>query len=101
MDGQTGTRVDVTAVRELANRFDASAQVLSQAVHAQLSRLAFDGSSAGRAHVLAGDALHAALNRLADGLSQWSRASAEIAVALRVGADRYTDAELRAAARIG
>ena len=65
-----------------------------------LARLEFSGASAGRAHTARGDALRAALERLTAELSQWSRAAAEIAVALRAGADRYADAELYAAARI-
>ncbi|MGH3563590.1 MAG: type VII secretion target, partial [Mycobacterium sp.] len=64
-------------------------------------RLAFDGASAGRAHVAGGDALRRALDRWAGELARWSRAGAEIATALRVGAESYADAELRAAARVG
>ena len=59
----------------------------------------FDGSVAGRAHTAHGDALRSALDRLAAGVAQWSRAAEEVAAALRVTADRYGDAELRAAAR--
>lgn len=84
-------------MRAVADRFDATADGLSVAAR---TRLRFDGSSAGRSYVSEGDALHGALDRLAADVAQWSRASAEIAVALRVGADRYSDAELRGAARL-
>ena len=90
------TRVDTAAVRAAAQRFDAAADVLAGA---SLNRLHFGGSMAGRVHTAHGDALHSALELLAAGVTQWSRAAAEVAGALRVTADRYSDAELRAAAR--
>jgi hypothetical protein len=88
------TRVDTAAVRAAAQRFAAAAGVLDGA---PLSRLHFDGSVAGRVHTAHGDALRSALDRLAAGVAQWSRAATEVAAALRVTADRYGDAELRAA----
>jgi hypothetical protein len=99
--GQQHLYVDTTSVRAAANRFDATAENIDHAARIQLGRLAFDGASAGRAHVGGGDALRRALNRWAGELAQWSRASAEIATALRIGADSYGAAELRAAARVG
>lgn len=92
--------IDVAAVRAVADQFDAAADVVDRAAGDHLARLAFGGASAGRAHVARGDALRGGLQRLAAELSQWSRAAGEIAVALRVGAGRYADAELYAAARI-
>jgi hypothetical protein len=65
-----------------------------------MARLAFGGSSAGRAHTARGDALRGALDRLTAELSQWSRAAVQIAVALRASANRYADADVYAAARI-
>ncbi|COX10731.1 Hypothetical protein ERS007739_00691 [Mycobacterium tuberculosis] len=41
------------------------------------------------------------LDRLAGELSVWSRAAVQIAFALRAGANRYAEADLCAAARIG
>ncbi|MCV7178290.1 type VII secretion target [Mycolicibacterium sphagni] len=90
------TRVDTSAVRAAAQRFEAAAGVLERA---SLSRLHFDGSVAGRMHTGHGDAVRAALERLAGSVAQWARAADEVAVALRVTADRYGDAELRAAVR--
>ncbi|SBS72846.1 conserved hypothetical protein [uncultured Mycobacterium sp.] len=90
------TRVDTAAVRAAAQRFDYAAEVLGGV---SLNRLQFHGSVAGRTHVAHGDALRSALERLAAEVAQWSRAAQEVAVALRVTADRYGDAELRAAAR--
>lgn len=92
--------IDVAAVRTTANRFDDSAELVNGA-NRHLARLTFDGATAGRAHVVAGDAVRSALSRLTEELAQWARASAEIAVALRTGADRYADADQRAASRIG
>ena len=89
-------RVDTAAVRAAAQRFDSAAEVLGGV---SLNRLQFDGSVAGRMHVAHGHALRSALDRLAAEVAQWSRAAEEVAVALRVTADRYGDAELRAAAR--
>ncbi|OBI50066.1 hypothetical protein A5707_15395 [Mycobacterium kyorinense] len=95
------TFVDVSAVRAVANRFDTTADLIDGAARDRLSRLGFDGATAGRAHIASGDALHTAVYRLTAALSQWARASAEIAAALRVGAERYADADRRGAARIG
>jgi uncharacterized protein YukE len=98
--GRQHVYVDAAALRAIANRFDATAETIDTAVRARLGHLAFDGASAGRAHVAGGDALRRALDRWSGALTQWSRASAEIATALRAGADSYTEAELRAAARV-
>jgi hypothetical protein len=95
------THVEVGALRSAANQFDATAQLIDAAARTDLSQLSFNGATAGRAHLGRGDALHTSLNRLGTDLAQWSRATAEIAAALRVAADRYADAELRSAARIG
>lgn len=93
--------VDVAALRAIANRFDASAEVIDGAVQTHLARLAFDGSTAGRAHIARGDALRTALDRLGGGLTQWSRTSVEVAGALRAAAQHYGDAELSSVARLG
>jgi Excreted virulence factor EspC, type VII ESX diderm len=99
--GQQNAFVEAAAVRTVANRFDDAAQLIDGAVRTHLARLAFDGAAAGRAYVGHGDALRLALNRLADELLQWARATGEIATALRASADRYAEADLSAAARIG
>ena len=88
--------MDTAAIRAAAQRFDTAADVLDGV---SLSRLQFDGSVAGRVHTAHGDALRSALDRLAAQVAQWSRAAEELACALRVTADRYGDAEMRAAAR--
>ncbi|GAB3006419.1 type VII secretion target [Mycobacterium bourgelatii] len=93
-------RLDCAALRAVADRFSAAADLIDEAVANHLARLIFDGSCAGRAHAARGDALRANLDRLADELSQWSRAAREIAAALRAGAERYADADAYAAARI-
>lgn len=93
-------RIDVDAIRAVANRYHDAAELIN-AANSQLGRLAFGGATAGRGYLVAGDALRTALTRLTDGVSQWARASAEIATALRAGANRYADADLRSAARIG
>ncbi|WP_445168970.1 type VII secretion target [Mycolicibacterium sp. Dal123E01] len=88
------TRVDTAAMRTAAQRFDTAADVLAGG---SLSRLQFDGGVAGRVHTAYGDALRSALDRLSAQVAQWSRAAEEVACALRTTADRYGDAELRAA----
>ncbi len=98
--GQRNAFVDAAAVHTVANRFDDTASLIDGAVRTHLARLAFDGGTAGRAYVGHGDALRLALNRLAGELGQWARASGEIATALRASADRYTEADLSAAARV-
>lgn len=94
-------RVDVAALLEVAGRYDEIAAIVDAAVRHDLSGLAFDGSTAGRAHTASGDALRLAVEDVGDQLRQWSRAAAEVAVALRVSADRYRAAESRAAAGLG
>lgn len=93
--------VDAAAVQAVANRFDDAAHLIDGAARAHLGRLAFDGTTAGRAYIGQGDALRFALHRLSGELAQWARASMEVATALRAGVDRYADADQFAAARIG
>ena len=92
--------VDVAAVHAVANRFDDTAHLIEGAVRSHFARLAFDGTTSGRAYIGQGDALRFALHRLSGELLEWSRASREVAIALRAGADRYADADQLAAARI-
>ncbi len=96
----TGTQIDVAAARHVANQFAMAADFIDRALGDHLTRLAFSGADAGRAHTARGDTLRAELQRLVAQVSQWSRASAEIAAVLRSSAERYADAELYAAARI-
>ncbi|WIM87642.1 type VII secretion target [Candidatus Mycobacterium wuenschmannii] len=97
---QRNAFVDVAAVRAVANRCDDAAHLVDGAVRAQFGRLAFDGTTAGRAYIGQGDALRFALHRLGGELTQWARATMEVAAALRASADRYDDADQLAAARI-
>lgn len=99
--GQQNAFVDAAAVRAVANRFDDAAQLIDGSVRTHFAKLAFDGANAGRAYIGHGDALRLALDRLAGELARWARATAEIATALRSSADRYAEADLSAAARIG
>ncbi|CAM3099153.1 hypothetical protein BST27_16050 [Mycobacterium intermedium] len=93
-------RLDSAALRAVADRFSAAADLIDDAVVNHLARLMFDGARAGRVHAARGDALRVNLDRLAGELSHWSRAAREIAAALRAGAERYADADGYAAARI-
>jgi hypothetical protein len=100
--GQTdAARVDLPALLDIARQYQAAADIVDGAVRTHLSGLAFDGATAGRMHVARGDAVRAAINHIVDQLRQWSRASTEIAAALRASADRYADADVRAARRVG
>jgi Excreted virulence factor EspC, type VII ESX diderm len=94
-------RVDVAALHAVARHYEAAADIVDGAVRKHLSGLGFDGAAAGRMHAARGDALRIAVDHIADQLRQWSRAAAEIAAALRVSADRYAEADARAARRVG
>ena len=97
--GSTG--VDVGALRAVAGEYERAADIVGRAVRDQLQQLRFGGSTAGRAYVAHGEALQAALRELTASVSEWSRAAGEIASALEVSADRYVDADGRAAGRVG
>jgi len=94
-------RVDVLAIYGAARGYDTTADIVDAAVRTHLTGLAFDGGTAGRDHVASGDAVRMAVDDVVDRLPQWSRAAREIAAALRASADRYTDADARAANRLG
>lgn len=94
-------RVDIGAVRAIAREYESAAVIVDGAVRTHLSDLAFGGASAGREYVVHGVTLRAALDDVATSLRNWSRAAGEIAVALRSSADRYQDADARAAGWLG
>jgi hypothetical protein len=94
-------RVDLAALHAVARQYEAAAGIVDGAVRTHLTGLGFDGAAAGRTHVARGDAVHAAVERMVDQLRQWSRAATEIAAALRASADRYAEADIRAAERVG
>jgi delta 1-pyrroline-5-carboxylate dehydrogenase len=94
-------RVDVAALHTVARQYEAAADVVEGAVRTHLSGLVFDGAVAGRMHVARGEAVRAAVDHVVDQLRQWSRAAAEIAAVLRASADRYAEADARAARRVG
>lgn len=99
--GQRQFSFDSAAVRVAADQFDVTAETIDTTARTRLAGLAFDGAAAGQAHIAGGDALRRVLDGWPGALARWARASAEIAAALRAGAQRYTDAELLVAARIG
>jgi hypothetical protein len=94
-------RVDVPGLLGVARQYQVVADIVDAAVRTHLNALEFDGARAGRAYVAHGDAVRTRVDRLVSQLLQWSRASAEIAAALRASADRYADADARAALRVG
>lgn len=96
--GQQDLRVDVRALRAVADEFDAAARGVAGLMRAPLR---FGGALAGRAHVAEGEAWRQGVDALLAVSAQWSRASAEIAVSLRSGADRYAGTDLTAAAALG
>ncbi len=100
--GQAGAaRVDVGAVLTIAREYETAALIVDAAVRTHLSDFAFGGAAAGRGYVAHGDTLRAALDDVVTSMRQWSRAAGEIAAALRSSADRYRDADVRAAGRVG
>jgi hypothetical protein len=100
--GQPGVaRVDVAALHAVARQYEATADIVEGAVRNHLTGLVFDGAAAGRAYAARGDAVRAAVDHVGYQLRGWSRAAAEIAAALRASADRYAEADVRAARRVG
>ncbi|BBY98572.1 hypothetical protein [Mycolicibacterium fallax] len=93
-----GTSVDLAAVDAVAGRFNALAAGLAECGRNGLSRLLFDGVTAGRAHLAAGQGVRRAVDPLAAELAAWALAAAEIGAGLSCGARRYRDAEAAAAA---
>ncbi|MBX7432190.1 ESX-1 secretion-associated protein [Mycobacterium sp. Y57] len=94
-------RVDTTAVRAIAREYETASSIVDGAVRGRVAELGFGSAAAGRAYLVQGDAVRRALGDVESALLQWARASAEIGVALRAAADRYQDAEARAAGRVG
>jgi len=95
--GEQGARVDVPALRTIADHFDTVTELVDRAAR---TRLAFDGAVAGRTHAAGGDAVRCTISAVIADLGQWSRAAREIGACLRAGADRYADADYAAAAGI-
>jgi hypothetical protein len=96
-----GARVHVATVLEAARQYDAAADIVDTAIRTHLTGLRFDGALAGRMYTANGDTLRLAMDDVVDRLHQWARAAAEIAAELRAGADRYVDADIRGARRLG
>jgi hypothetical protein len=96
-----GARVDVAALHAVARQYEAVAGIVDGAVRTHLTGLRFDGATAGRAHAARGDGVRTAVDHVVDQLRQWSRAAAEIAATLRASADRYAEADVSAAGRVG
>ena len=100
--GQPGaTRVDVGALRAIAREYETAALIVDAAVRTHLGDFAFGGAVAGRAYIAHGETLRAAMDGVVTSLRQWSRAAVEVATALRSSAERYQDADARAAERVG
>lgn len=94
-------RVDVGALFDVADRYDAVADVVDGVVRTHVARLTFDGALAGRDYAARGDALRRAVGEVVDQMRVWSRASREIASALRTSGDRYVDVDAHGAVRMG
>jgi hypothetical protein len=93
-------RVDVTALLDVARGYDALSDAIEDTARTHLARTSFDGAVAGRAHTAQGNAIRRSVEQIGDAMRLWSRASAEIASALRASADRYVEADARAARRV-
>ena len=101
MAGRDTAHVDVSALLDVARQYQAAADAVDGAVRTHLAALAFDGSSAGKAHVARGDSVRIGVISVVDRLRRWSRASAEIAAVLTTSADRYAEADAGTARRLG
>ena len=91
------TSVDPAALRAAAQRLQHAADTVLDAVGSHLNGLRFDGTVAGRAHSGPGWALRAAMDSLAGDAARWARGAADLAAALRAGADRHAGRETHAA----
>lgn len=92
-------RIDLAAVRDIAQRCESVADMLGTAV-APLLRWYFDGFCGGRDHAASAAALRAALDQSAGQLRAWAFASTEAAATLRVSSGRYADADTDLAGRL-
>ncbi|QZA06931.1 hypothetical protein K3U94_18415 [Mycolicibacter heraklionensis] len=99
--GRQQLYLDAAALRSVADHLDSTAGDVDAASRIRLGGLTFDGSTAGRDHVGAGEALRRALQSWLPELMRWSRSNTEIATALRVGLVRYGQAEATATERVG
>ena len=91
------TSVDPAALRAAAQRLGIAADTVLDAIGSHLRGLRFDGTVAGRAHTGSGWALRAAMDALAGDAARWARDAADLAAALRAGADRHSGREANAA----
>ena len=94
-------RVDAAALLGVADEYEAVADAIESVVRTRLAGLQFGGAVAGRSHVARGEAVRVAVDGIADRLREWSRASAEIAATLRMTAQRYDEADMRAGRLVG
>lgn len=101
MGRDEAARVDVAALLHVARGYDALSDAVDDAVRTHLTRLSFDGAVAGRCYAAGGDAVRRSVEQAGDAMRLWSRACAEIASVLRASADRYVEADARAAGRVG
>ena len=91
------TSIDPAALRAAALRLENAADIVLGAVGSHLRGLRFDGTVAGRAHSESGWAVRAAMDSLAGDAARWARGAADLAAALRAGADRHAGREANAA----
>lgn len=99
--GRQQLHLDESALRAVADSYDATAAEIADACRIRLGALVFDGTGAGRDHVRSGEALRRALQAWGPELLRWSRAGTEVATALRIGLARYGQAVSAAAERLG
>jgi hypothetical protein len=93
--------VDVDALLGVAGEYGAIADAVDAVVRTRLAGLQFGGAGAGRMHVARGEAVRMAVDDIADQLRGWARASSEIAATLRITAQRYGEADVRAGRMVG
>ena len=84
-----------SALRAAAQRLDAAADLLQGALGSYLRALHFDYLRALHADADAG--VRSALDHLVADVAHWQQTARETAAVLRIGAERYADAEARAA----
>lgn len=99
MGTSEAAHVDAAAVRAVAREYDVASTLIDTVLRNQLSTLGFGGATAGAPTSPRASSCRPR-SRLFDGAAAMVSAAAEIAAVLRAGADRYHDADLRAAQRV-
>ena len=94
-------RMDAAAVRDIARRYDDTAERVDAALRRCQAALGFTAARAGREYTDCGAHVRSAVDDTLSALGGWSRSCGDIAAQLRLSADDYAQIDDRAAGRMG